>query len=101
GLAAIKARRESPLHAAVRQHPLLPPYRGSLCPDVANRRTRPAAAELPRRTINPLVMARLNVQSGHIADRCSGTWLTHFGMEEALKEAVHAVARGVDHGSAS
>ena len=44
-------------------------------------------------------MPATSVQPGDMADGCSGTWLTHHaGMDSAVMEAIHAVARGVDHG---
>ena len=47
-------------------------------------------------------IARLDVQTGEIADRCSGTWPTHYdGWMRRFWEAVHAVAGGVDDGAAT
>jgi len=47
-------------------------------------------------------MTGVAVWPGDIPDGCSGTWPTHHHcMDSAAKEAIHAVARGVDHGPAA
>ena len=42
-------------------------------------------------------MARELFSLGTWFDACSETWLTHYGVEEVPKEAIHAVAEGVNH----